>query len=70
MDLMTSNLMILTLDMILTPLSPANQVHVVHYQRLRKVISAHHTESWLLSLYSALGFVYLGWTHNEYFPSR
>ena len=34
------------------------------------VFLPHHTESWLLSLYSALGFVYLGWTHDEYFPSR
>ncbi len=29
-----------------------------------------HTESWLLSLYSMPGFVYLGLTHYEYFPGR
>ncbi len=26
-----------------------------------------HTQSWLLSLYWTLGFVYLGWTYCEYF---
>ncbi len=35
-----------------------------------KIQLPSHTESRLLSLYSALGFVYLGWTHYEYFPSR